>query len=88
MVKDVGMTPVQAMQAATIEGAKAIWMEEKIGSIEQGKLADIIISDKNPLEDITILEDITNFSHIIKDGKIMVKKGVINYFSPIEKAPL
>ncbi len=88
MVKDVGMTPVQAMQAATIEGAKAIWMDEKIGSIQKGKLADIIISDKNPLENITVLEDIKNFSHIIKDGKIMVKKGVVTYFSPIKKPPL
>jgi imidazolonepropionase-like amidohydrolase len=88
MVKDVGMTSVQAMQAATIEGAKAIWMDEKIGSIEKGKLADIIVSDKNPLEDITVLENVKNFTHVIKDGKVMVERGILTYFSPIEKPPL
>ncbi|MCE7740916.1 MAG: amidohydrolase family protein [Candidatus Heimdallarchaeota archaeon] len=88
MVKDVGMSPVQALQAATIEGAKAIWMDEKIGSIEKGKLADIIISDNNPLEDISVLEKWKNFSHIIKDGKVMVKNGILTYFSPVEKPPL
>ena len=88
MVKDVGMTPTQAMQAATIEGAKAIWMDEKIGSIEKGKLADIIISENNPIENIITLEKWKNFSYVIKDGKIMVKNGVISYFSPVEKPPL
>ncbi len=88
MVKDVGMTPVQALQAATIEGAKAIWLDEKIGSIEQGKLADIIISDNNPLDDITVLENWKNFSYIVKDGKIMVKNGILTYFASIEKPPL
>ncbi len=88
MVKDVGMTPTQALQAATIEGAKAIWMDEKIGSLEKGKLADLIISNKNPLEDITVLQNPKNFSQIIKDGKVMVEKGVITYFSPIEKPPI
>ena len=81
MVENVGMTPVQAMQAATIEGAKAIWMEEKIGSIEVGKIADIVVANKNPLEDISVVENYKNFSHVIKDGIVMVEKGKIVYFS-------
>jgi len=87
MVKDVGMSPIQALQASTIEGAKAIWMDEKIGSIDKGKLADMIVCDKNPLEDITIIENPQNFTHIIKDGEIMVEKGAIIYFPPIQKPP-
>ena len=88
MVDDIGMTPVQAMQAATIEGARAIWLDDKIGSIEKGKLADIVISDKNPLENIDVVVDPKNFSHVIKDGKIMVERGNITYFSPIQKIKL
>ncbi|NHJ33068.1 MAG: amidohydrolase family protein, partial [Asgard group archaeon] len=52
------------------------------GVIEKGKLADIVISNKNPLEDISVVENPKNFSHVIKDGKVMVEKGVITYFSP------
>ncbi|MHA1408113.1 MAG: metal-dependent hydrolase family protein, partial [Candidatus Heimdallarchaeaceae archaeon] len=85
MVEDVGMTPVQALQAATIEGAKAIWMEKKVGSIEKGKFADILICEKNPLENISLLEDPKNFLYVIKDGRIMVEGGTITYFSPMRK---
>ncbi len=84
MVDDVGMTPTQALQAATLEGAKAIWMDEDIGSIEKGKLADIVICEKNPIEDISVITNPKNFSHVIKDGKIMVEKGILTYFSPIQ----
>ncbi|NPD89975.1 MAG: amidohydrolase family protein [Asgard group archaeon] len=85
MVEDIGMTPKQALQAATIEGAKAIWLEDKIGSIEKGKLADIVICEKNPLEDITAITDISSLSYVIKDGIVMAKKGAITYFSPIQQ---
>ncbi|MBY9000347.1 MAG: amidohydrolase family protein [Candidatus Heimdallarchaeota archaeon] len=84
MVKDVGMTPVQAMQAATIGGAKAIWMDEKIGSLESGKFADLLICEQNPLENIDLITNYKNFSHVIKDGKVMVEKGKITYFSPLQ----
>jgi len=80
MVENVGMTPVQALQAATIEGARACSIEEKIGSLEVGKLADIVISKKNPLEEISVLEKPINFTHVIKDGMVMVEKGKITYF--------
>ncbi|NPE09187.1 MAG: amidohydrolase family protein [Asgard group archaeon] len=82
MVENVGMTPAQALQAATIVGAKCVHLDDKIGVIEKGKMADIVISNKNPLEDISVVENPKNFSHVIKDGKIMVEKGVITYFSP------
>jgi imidazolonepropionase-like amidohydrolase len=84
MVEDIGMTPVQALQAATIEGAKAIWLEDQIGSIEKGKLADIVVCDKNPLENIRYITDISSISHVIKDGVIMARNGAITYFSPIQ----
>ncbi|MCG3225655.1 MAG: amidohydrolase family protein [Candidatus Heimdallarchaeota archaeon] len=85
MVEDIGMTPVQALQAATIEGAKAIWLEDKIGSIEKGKLADIVICEKNPLEDITAITDVSSLSHVIKDGIVMAKSGAVTYFSPFQQ---
>jgi len=80
MVVNVGMTPVQALQTATIQSARAIKMDDKIGSIEKGKLADLVICNTDPLNDITTLENPVNFSHVIKDGKIMAEKGKITYF--------
>lgn len=48
-----GMSNLEALQAATINGAEYIGMGEEIGSLEKGKLADLIVLDKNPLEDIS-----------------------------------
>jgi imidazolonepropionase-like amidohydrolase len=47
-----GMDPMRVLKTATINGAKTLGLEHEIGSLEAGKLADIIVMDKNPLEDI------------------------------------
>ncbi|WP_375324841.1 amidohydrolase family protein [Flagellimonas sp. GZD32] len=53
-----GMTNIQALQAATINGAKYIGAGNDIGSLKVGKLADLIVLDKNPLEDIRNTETV------------------------------
>ena len=52
MLAQGGMTNMEALKAATINGANYLGMDSQLGSIEIGKLADLIILDKNPLENI------------------------------------
>jgi len=52
MFQQGGMTPMEAIRCATMNGAWTIGMDKQIGSIETGKLADLIVLDKNPLENI------------------------------------
>lgn len=52
MLAQGGMSNLQAIRCATLNGAKYLGMETEIGSIKAGKLADLIIMDKNPLENI------------------------------------
>lgn len=66
MVK-FGMTPLQAIQAATIESAKLLKWQENLGSISAGKYADIIAVEQNPLKNISTLE---NVSFVMKNGKV------------------
>lgn len=66
MVK-FGMTPIQAIQAATINSADLLNWQKDVGSINKGKFADIVAVSKDPLEDITELESI-NF--VMKGGVI------------------
>jgi imidazolonepropionase-like amidohydrolase len=62
-----GMKPVDAIRAATINAADLLGQSGKVGVLEKGYLADIIAIRGNPLEDITILEDV---SFIMKGGKV------------------
>ena len=52
MLKQGGMSNLEALKAATINGAHYLGMDDEIGSLKKGKLADLIILDKNPLENI------------------------------------
>jgi imidazolonepropionase-like amidohydrolase len=61
LMVDYGMTPAQALHAATISGAELVDMKDQIGSVEPGKLADLVAATGNPLNDIKILEDV-NFA--------------------------
>ena len=52
MLAQGGMSNLQALRCATLNGARYLGMEPEIGSLAPGKLADLIVLDKNPLEDI------------------------------------
>jgi Tol biopolymer transport system component/imidazolonepropionase-like amidohydrolase len=52
MFEQGGMTPLQALRAATLDGARYLGLDHDIGSLEPGKLADLIVLDGNPLENI------------------------------------
>ena len=58
MLQQGGMTSLEAIRCATINGARVLGLDKEIGSIEKGKLADLIILDKNPLENIRNTESI------------------------------
>ena len=52
MLQQGGMSNLEALKAATINGADYLGMADEIGSLKKGKLADLIVMDKNPLESI------------------------------------
>jgi len=66
MVKN-GMSEMAAIQSATMETAKLLTIDDTLGSIEAGKIADIIAVNGDPLEDISLLKSI---ALVMKDGKV------------------
>ena len=67
MLASGGMTPMEVLRCATVNGSKIIGRPQDLGSIEAGKLADLLILDKNPLDDIHN----TNTIHwVMKNGEL------------------
>jgi imidazolonepropionase-like amidohydrolase len=66
MMVDHGMPPMAAIQSATMEGARLLGMDKQIGSIEVGKLADIVAVQGDPLADVSLLEHVM---FVMKDGQ-------------------
>jgi imidazolonepropionase-like amidohydrolase len=72
--REVGMTRMEVLQAATVVGAEALGMEDDIGTLEAGKLADVLVVDGNPLEDVRLLQEKNRILLVIKEGDIMVDR--------------
>lgn len=67
----IGMTPMEAIVATTRVAAECLGWQEQIGTLEAGKLADVIVTRTNPLQDIRSLEDAHNIRVVIKDGQVV-----------------
>lgn len=65
---ELGMTPGQAIVAATKTGALACRMQKDLGTVEVGKLADILVMDADPLADIS---NIRKLGHVIRNGRVI-----------------
>jgi imidazolonepropionase-like amidohydrolase len=69
---EAGLSPMDAIKAGTIIGAELLQWDGRVGSIEVGKLADIIAVPGNPLTDISVLEQPL---FVMKDGQIILNKS-------------
>ena len=63
-----GMTPMEAIVATTQTASEVLCLEKKIGTLEKGKLADLIVVDGNPLDDISLLQKKEKILAIMKEG--------------------
>lgn len=68
---DIGLTPMEAIVTATVHGARLLGEERDLGTLEKGKLADLIAVAASPLDDISALKDIV---FVMKAGKVFVPR--------------
>ena len=71
-VSQMGMTPLAALQTATVNAADLMGWSKKTGTLEPGKWADMIAVERNPLEDVRVLQDVT----FVMKGGLIYKKPV------------
>ena len=68
----IGMTPAEALRAATTTAAELFGLTGQVGAILPGLEADLIVLERNPLDDIGVVQDVLM---VVSDGKVVVKRG-------------
>jgi hypothetical protein len=70
LLVEAGLSPMEAIVAATRNGARLVGLSDQLGTVEEGKLADLLILEANPLDDI---RNIRKIDRIILDGKVLAR---------------
>ena len=68
---EFGMSPMQAIQAATLKAAALLGLENQVGTLNEGAYADLIAVQGNPLENVSLLE---NIGFVMKDGEVFLNQ--------------
>lgn len=71
LMNEIGMTPMETIVATTKTAAECMGWGDRIGTLEEGKLADVVITKMNPLNDLKSLEDNDNIRYVLKGGAIL-----------------
>lgn len=84
LLREAGFHPLEVIRAATLNGAEALRMDDKIGSVQPGKLADFVIVNENPLQNLKVLYGtgaikLTEENEVIRTGGVSytIKDGII-----------
>jgi imidazolonepropionase-like amidohydrolase len=83
----LGMSSMRAIQTATRNAADALGMLSQIGTLEDGKLADIIAVDGDPVRDISVLHDKDRIKLVVKEGEVYVDKVSAQHKYVIHQSP-
>jgi imidazolonepropionase-like amidohydrolase len=78
-----GFTPFEALQTATLNPARFFQLEDQLGTIEPGKIADLVFLDANPLEDIRNTQKVTA---VIVNGRYISKAGLQKILQRVEES--
>ena len=71
---EMGLSPMEAIEVSTLGSARLLRLDDRLGSIEEGKLADLIVFDGDPLADISLLQETDRIKWVIKDGEAIVRR--------------
>jgi imidazolonepropionase-like amidohydrolase len=78
LMNECGMSPMQAIVAATSNAARLLGWDDWLGTIQSGKAADLIVVRKNPLDDLRVLTKPENIAMVVKEGTIVSQTGKPN----------
>ncbi|MCB0043316.1 MAG: amidohydrolase family protein, partial [Caldilinea sp.] len=71
LMVNVGLSPMEAIVATTRVAAECLGWQDRIGTLERGKLADVVVAATDPLADIRALEKTENIVLVMQEGKVV-----------------
>lgn len=77
MMREAGFHPLEIFQSASLKGAEVLGVDDQLGTIEVGKLADMVIVDANPMENLKVLYG--TGAIYVNDKNVPVRKGGVRY---------
>ena len=75
LMREAGMTPLQVLRSATVNGAAVLGRESDLGTIATGKLADLVLLDADPLADVA---NLSRADRVIKGGVVYEPRALID----------
>ena len=78
LMVQAGLTPLQVLRAATVNGARTMGLERELGTLAPGKLADLLILDADPLADV---QNLAPIHRVIKDGQLFAPEELMRSLS-------
>ena len=83
LLVNAGLTPMAALQTATLNPARFLGKEKDLGTVEKNKIADLLLLDENPLEDI---RNTTKIRSVVFNGRLLDRKALDQALAEIEAA--
>jgi hypothetical protein len=77
LLREAGFHPLEVIRSATLYGAQALGMDKEIGTVEPGKLADLVLVDGNPLENLQLLYG--TGAIVLNDKNEVIRRGGVRY---------
>ena len=83
LLVQAGLSPMEALQSATLNPARFLGKEKELGTVEKGKIADLVLLEANPLEDI---RNTTKINSVVLNGRLLDRKALHQLLTEVEAA--